>query len=132
MIPRNDEQGEREAIEKQASLPELAAARTRLLRVYGTNGTSISLQPDGSRVVTDGNARFSLKNSDFNIRSFRSNVVLRWEWRPGSILYLVWQQNRRLTEAIGDRVGLTDMFSSLSAPGSNFFAVKMSFWLPVK
>jgi uncharacterized protein DUF5916 len=111
---------------------ELTAPRTSLLRVYGTNGTSVALQPDGTRVVTDGTANFTLKNSDFNIRSFRSNVVLRWEWRPGSILYLVWQQNRRSSEPFGDRVGLTDMFSSLTAPGSNFFAVKMSFWLPVK
>jgi Domain of unknown function (DUF5916) len=111
---------------------ELAAARTRLMRLYGTDGTTISSQPDGSRIVTDGAASFTLKNSDFNTRSFRSNVVLRWEWRPGSILYLVWQQNRRATEAMGDRVGFTDMFRSLSAPGSNFFAVKMSFWLPVK
>jgi len=111
---------------------ELTAARTRLMRLYGTDGTTISSQPDGSRVVTDGLASFTLKSTDFNIRSFRSNVVLRWEWRPGSILYLVWQQNRRASEALGDRVGLTDMFRSLSAPGSNFFAVKMSFWLPVK
>jgi hypothetical protein len=111
---------------------ELAAARTRVMRIYGTDGTTISSQSDGTRVVTDGIARFTLRNSDFNIRSFRSNVVLRWEWRPGSILYVVWQQNRRLSEAVGDRVGLGDMFRSLSAPGSNFFAVKMSFWLPVK
>ena len=111
---------------------ELTAPRTRVMRIYGTDGTTISSESDGSRVVTDGIARFTLKNSDFNIRSFRSNVVLRWEWHPGSILYLVWQQNRRASEAIGDRVGLTDMFRSLSAPGSNFFAVKMSFWLPIK
>src|SRR4030095_15398142 len=100
---------------------ELAAARTRLMRIYGTDGTTISSQSDGSRIVTDGIARFTLKNSDFNIRSFRSNVVLRWEWRPGSILYVVWQQNRRATEAMGDRVGFTDMFRSLNTPGSNFF-----------
>ena len=50
--------------------------------------------------MTDGLASFTLKNSDFNIRSFRSNVVLRWEWRPGSILYLVWQQNRRASEGL--------------------------------
>jgi hypothetical protein len=30
-------------------------------------------------------------NRDFNTRSFRSNAVLRWEWRPGSTLFVVWQ-----------------------------------------
>ena len=31
---------------------------------------------------------------DFNFRSLRGNAVLRWEWRPGSTLYLAWQQVR--------------------------------------
>jgi hypothetical protein len=37
-----------------------------------------------------------------------------------------------MTETLADSVGLRDMFRSLSAPGSTYFAVKMSFWLPVK
>jgi hypothetical protein len=110
---------------------ELTAARSRIRRLYGTDGSAITLQPDGSRRVTDGDAAFTLRNSDFNVRSFRSNIVLRWEYRPGSTLFLVWQQDRRASEAVGDRIGIGDMFRSLSAPGSNFFAVKMSFWLPV-
>jgi hypothetical protein len=111
---------------------ELAEPRALHLRFYGTAGTTIALQPDGSRVVTDGTASFPLKNSDFNVRSFRSNVVLRWEWRPGSTLYIVWQQDREISETLSGRVGAGDMFRSLSAPGSNFFAVKTSFWLPVR
>ena len=111
---------------------EVAAPRARVRRLYGTDGTTIAAQPDGSRVVMDGASAFTLRNSDFNVRSFRSNLVLRWEWRPGSTLYLVWQQNRRVAESIGDRAGLGDMFGSLTAPGSNFFVVKMSFWLPVR
>lgn len=111
---------------------ELAAPRSRVRRLYGTDGTTITVLPDGGRRVTDGAAAFTLRNSDFNVRSFRSNVVLRWEWRPGSTLYLVWQQDRRVSEAVGDRIGVGDMFRSLTAPGSNFFVVKMSFWLPVK
>jgi Domain of unknown function (DUF5916)/Carbohydrate family 9 binding domain-like len=31
---------------------------------------------------------------DFNFKSFRSNAVLRWEYRPGSTLFVVWQQER--------------------------------------
>jgi hypothetical protein len=67
-------------------------------------------------------------NRDFNVRSFRSNLVLRWEWRPGSTLYLVWQQDRETEEALRARASLADMFGSLGARGDNFFAVKASFW----
>ncbi len=99
---------------------------------YGvTPGTSLTLLDDGSRLVGEGEASFSLRNRDFNVRSFRSNVVLRWEWRPGSTLYVVWQQDRSATDPIGNRVGIDDMFRSATAPGSNYFIVKTSFWLPL-
>ncbi len=110
---------------------ELSAPGSLQRRVYGTDGTTVSLQPDGSRIVADNNTAFTLNNYDFNVRSFRSNVVLRWEWRPGSTLYFVWQQDRYTSEPIGDRVGPVDILRSLGASGSNYFVVKTSFWLPV-
>jgi hypothetical protein len=110
---------------------ELNAPRVRQRRLYGTDGTTVTVQPDGSRAITDGASTFTLRNFDFNVRSFRSNVVLRWEYRPGSTLYLVWQQNRHVSEPLGNRVSAGDMFRSLTAPGSNYFVVKMSFWKPL-
>lgn len=68
---------------------------------------------------------------DFNARSFRSNVVLRWEWKPGSTLFVVWQQNRAATEPIGTRAGIGDMLNSITAPGDHVLAVKTTFWLSV-
>jgi hypothetical protein len=109
---------------------ELPASRARDLRVYGSGGTTVALQPDGRRVVTDGAASFTLANHDFNIRSLRSNLVLRWEWRPGSTLHLVWQQDRRARETLGELAGLGDMLRSFGATGSNYFVVKVSFWAP--
>jgi hypothetical protein len=108
---------------------ELAAARTRLRRLYGTDGTTLTTLADGSQVVTDGNATFTLRNRDFNVQSFRSNLVLRWEWRAGSTLYLVWQQNRSTQEATRTRASLADMFRSISQTGDNFLAIKASFWI---
>ena len=108
---------------------ELEAARGRLLRRYGTDGTALVPLPDGGHEVIDGDARFTLANRDFNVRSFRSNLVLRWEWRPGSTLYVVWQQDRSGLEPLSRRVRVGDMLGSLTAPGHNFFAVKASFWL---
>ena len=84
---------------------------------------------DGSLQVVDGVDSFVLRNRDFNVTSFRSNLVLRWEWRPGSTLYLVWQQDRAAEERAASRASIGDMFSSLGTRGDNFLAVKASFWL---
>jgi len=40
-------------------------------------------------------------NPDFNIKEFLSNMVFRWEYRPGSFLYLVWSQNRSAFDSYG-------------------------------
>jgi hypothetical protein len=111
---------------------ELLAPRSSSRITYGSDGTAMQLNPDGSRVVQIGDTTFTLRNRDFNTLSFRSNVVLRWEWRTGSTLYVVWQQDRSGSEAIGTRVGFDDMFRSFSARGSNVFVIKTSFWLPVR
>ena len=99
---------------------------------YGTDGTVLVVNPDGSQVVSVDGKSFTLRNRDFNTLSFRSNVVLRWEWRTGSTLYVVWQQDRFGSEVLGTRVGIDDAFRSATAPGSNIFLVKMSLWVPVK
>jgi hypothetical protein len=112
---------------------ELLAAGSGERLTYGVvPNTTLRLEPDGSRLVTEGTTTFALANRDFNVRSFRSNVVLRWEWRPGSTLYVVWQQDRRVSEVLPDRVGVGDMFRSLGAPGSNYIVIKTSFWLPIR
>ena len=112
---------------------EMSAPRSKELRVYGTNGTTIS-EPDadGRRAVTADGRTFNLSNQDFNARSFRSNMVLRWEWRPGSTLFVVWQQDRAARLRSGEHVRLGDVWDSLSQTGSNFFALKVNYWLPIQ
>jgi hypothetical protein len=111
---------------------ELLAPRSEQRLTYGQAGTILQVNPDGSREVRIADANFVLRNRDFNTLSFRSNVVLRWEWRPGSTLYAVWQQDRADSMPIGTRVNAADMFRSLQAIGSNVFVVKTSFWIPVR
>ncbi|HYE86760.1 MAG TPA: DUF5916 domain-containing protein [Vicinamibacterales bacterium] len=111
---------------------ELLAPRSRERLKYGTGGTALTVNADGSQLVTAGGSSFALRNRDFNTLSFRSNVVLRWEWRSGSTLYMVWQQDRSGTEILGSRVGIADAFRSATAPGPNIFLIKTSFWIPVK
>jgi hypothetical protein len=107
---------------------ELTAARSRVLRRYGTDGTTATPLADGSLVVTDGPTSFVLESRDFGVRSFRSNLVLRWEWRAGSTLYMVWQQDRAAEEISRTRTSPRDMFRAFGAPGDNVFALKASFW----
>tara|TARA_B100001123_G_scaffold153533_1_gene177598 strand:+ start:15285 stop:17990 length:2706 start_codon:yes stop_codon:yes gene_type:complete len=108
---------------------ETRAPRDARLRIYGTDGTTIERLDDGRSLVRDGDDSFVLRNYDFNVRSFRSNVVLRWEWRPGSTLFVVWQQNRQDRTSMGRHVGFGDLFESLSVPGDNIFAIKTTLWV---
>src|SRR5688500_3899393 len=107
---------------------ELSAARSRELRTYGTDGTTITTTAEGYE-VTDGNETFIVPNRDFNVLSFRSNLVLRWEWLRGSTLFLVWQQNRAGDAAEPVRFG--SLFDTFDSRGTNFVAVKASYWLSV-
>jgi hypothetical protein len=101
---------------------------------YGLEGTGTTrvVEADGDQVITAGGAPFTLRNRDFNVRSFNSNAVLRWEWRPGSTMYLVWQQSRDYDATLSTPVGIGDVFRSVNAPGSNILLFKTSWWLPVE
>ena len=114
------------------ALGELTAPKSIDRIQYGRDaGTQVSLDADGNQTVTWGTDTFTLPNRDFNTTSFQSNVVLRWEWRPGSTFYAVWQQDRDRTDDIGTAVGVGDVFGSVTEPGTNIFLLKASFWLPV-
>jgi len=75
----------------------------------------------------------SLAASDFNIRSLRGNAVLRWEYRPGSTLYLAWQQNRSDFATLGEDIGRLrlsrDREALFDAAPDNVFVIKVSYWL---
>jgi hypothetical protein len=109
---------------------ELPRARSYGLREYGTDGTTLTRFGADSIVVTDGAARFQVPVADFNVLSFRSNVVMRWEWRPGSTAYLVWQQNRGDSRTSGALVRPSSLYDALTANGDNVFAIKLNYWLP--
>ncbi|MBW3660222.1 MAG: carbohydrate binding family 9 domain-containing protein [Gemmatimonadetes bacterium] len=110
---------------------ELAAARSGDLRTYGeAAGTAIVRDESGGYTVTDGDATFALRNPDFDVLSFRSNLVLRWEWRPGSTMFLVWQQNRSAFGERGERVSGGDLLEALESDGENVIAAKFTYYLP--
>ena len=67
--------------------------------------------------------------SAFNYKQLRSNVVLRWEYQPGSLLYLVWTQGReRSTDEYGTRSWRGDLSDVFGLRPDNTFLVKFSHW----
>src|SRR6266566_706734 len=68
--------------------------------------------------------------SGFNYKQFRSNVVFRWEYRPGSTLFVVWSQGRQGSAgAEGTRGFGGDLRDLLSLRPDNGFLVKLSYWI---
>lgn len=55
--------------------------------------------------------------------------MLRWEYRPGSALFLVWQQGRSDNLDYGDFRFGRDFGGIFSAPAKNVFLIKFSYWL---
>ena len=114
-----------------AGFGEVPAPRSNVLRVYGDagTGTTFEREADGTGTVTDGANQFVLPALDFRRLSFRSNLVLRWEWLPGSTAFFVWQQSRFGQVLDGELVRPQDLWNSVRADGDNFVVVKVSYWV---
>jgi hypothetical protein len=117
---------------------ELLKAKSFSFNTYGTNGSEISpiistsgevqgysIDPDGSG--TSG--AFSIGKPDFNYRSLRGNAVLRWEYSPGSALFLVWTQSREDIESAGDFQLGRSVDRIANVKPDNIFMLKISYWL---
>ena len=77
---------------------------------------------------SDGTEDYSLGNPDFNFRQFRSNLVVRWEYSPGSTLYLVWSQGRTSSASDGIFSYGNDMKDLFDVVPHNVFLMKFSYW----
>jgi hypothetical protein len=88
-------------------------------------------QDSNSYLVTEGGSgpSYSFANPDFSFRQFRSNLVLRWEYRPGSTLYVVWSQGRTGSEPDWDSSFSSNWNGLWRTRPDNVFLVKLSYWL---
>jgi hypothetical protein len=73
----------------------------------------------------------SVADPDFNFRSVRGSAVIRWELRPGSALYVVWNENRADVAGVGDFRFRRDLRAIPTAPSHDVFLVRLSYWLPM-
>jgi hypothetical protein len=66
----------------------------------------------------------------FNVKQFRSNAVFRWEYLPGSTLFVVWSQGRaHVAPAMGGESFTGDLGDLLGRRADDRFLVKVSYWL---
>jgi len=119
---------------------QVAAPRTQTLQVFGEDVGTVATQVDPTSGLpesytidpddTGPAAPFTLGNPDFVTRSLRGNAVLRWEYRPGSTLFLVWTRTGSSdAEGLGNFDFSRDLDALFGAKSDNIFLVKMNFWL---
>jgi hypothetical protein len=114
----------------------LRAPRTFNFAVYGRDdGSTVTYDPATNRYTIDPDGAgpadsLQVDNPDFRVRSLQTNAVLRWEYRPGSTLFLVWTQRRfgafsDPTFDAGHDLGR----QLLRDPPTNVLLVKLNYWL---
>lgn len=94
--------------------------------VIQRSGGVVTVDPDGAGAAPV----FSFAEQDYTARELRGNAVLRWELRPGSSVFFVWQQTREAFvagEAELDAAG--QLGSLLREPSRNVFLVKVAWWV---
>ncbi|MDQ3521352.1 MAG: carbohydrate binding family 9 domain-containing protein [Gemmatimonadota bacterium] len=113
---------------------EFGGPRSYDFHVYGRDLGEVELTATGYRIFPEGRegaaSPFGLSNRDFNLRSLRGNAVLRWEWRPGSTLFVAWQQNREdFAQYVGDFQFGRDRTALFRARPDNVLVLKVNYWL---
>jgi len=118
------------AVGKFGEFKELARSKSFDWNIYGQNGSTIEYTDGAYFVDPDGDgpaALFAFGTPDFNYKSLRGTVVLRWEYLPGSLFYFVWTQNRADYAHPGDFQFRRDLGDLFTAPGDNIFLFKASY-----
>jgi hypothetical protein len=112
---------------RQGSFGTYGAGRGTIASVTGAGGivTGYTVDPDGAGPAQP----FTFPNPDFNFRSLRGNAVFRWEYHPGSTLYVAWTHSRSDYQTLGDFDLSRDEQGLLATRPDNIFIVKASWWL---
>lgn len=107
----------------------MAAEYNDRIHVY-TPGQIICHQTDGYCEIDenlDNETDYTVGYPDFNFKEFKSNLVLRWEYRPGSAVFLVWSQGRSGVDPYGDFSFGRDFGNLTDIKPRDIFLVKFSY-----
>jgi hypothetical protein len=108
---------------------ELARARSFAFNPYPEPASTsdpdrIVVDPDGTGPAES----HEIDDPNFSLASLRGNAVLRWEYLPGSTLFLVWTQTRSDSESIGTFNTGRALDCLFAATADNIFLIKISYW----
>jgi hypothetical protein len=74
---------------------------------------------------------YSYEDPDFNFSQLRSNLVFRWEYRPGSQIYFVWSQDRTNYIKPGSNSVSNAICDLRDVYPNNIFLIKLSYWFSI-
>jgi len=95
------------------------------------SGLTSILNVNNAYEVSDNNITYNFGNPDFSFSQFRSNLVFRWEYRPGSQFYLVWSQDRTAFTQPGSQ-NLNDGMSNIKGIfPNNILLAKFNYWFSI-
>lgn len=120
------------AVGHYSNFKEFKRPRSYDFMVYSEEGSSIKTEEDGyilDPTGGDDNDAFWLDNPDFNYKALVGTAVLRWEFKPGSTLYLVWTRNGYDFQHPGDFRLRRDVQDLFRATTDNVFAIKVAYWM---
>jgi hypothetical protein len=114
------------------SFKRITDSRARLFQdrfqAYGSDEIGFDAGQNSYQVqeIPNGDS-YSFANPDFNVLELRSNLVLRWEYRPGAAIYVVWSQGRASDTGRNDfdlGGGFRDL---MNLPATHVFLVKFTY-----
>lgn len=106
------------------------------MQPFVSNGTYSNVRTIGNPGAADYDARYQALSDSFtnnpggvDAKQLQSNFVVRWEYRPGSTLFVVWTQGRGDYQPLAGPNGLSGDLSGLfDLHPDNTFLVKVSYW----
>jgi len=87
-----------------------------------------NLRENNKYQLTRENTTYSIRNYDVNFQEFNSNLVARWEFKPGSALYFVWTNTRPIPSGKTNQSVYKSFRGIWDLKSENVFMIKFSYW----
>jgi len=87
----------------------------------------VNLTDDNYTIASEGK-NLTFKNPNFSFNEFRSNLVARWEYLPGSTIYFVWENSRSNQEMLYQPGWGNNLDNMFGIPSTNTFMLKVNYW----
>jgi hypothetical protein len=119
------------SVGRYSGFKQFARPRTFDFTPLDSGSGQLAFDPVARRYTAnpaDGGAAFAFDDPDFNVKSLRLNAIFRWEWRPGSAMYLVWTEQRDDDRHPGQFQLRRDLGRTFSAPADDVLMFKLAYW----